>query len=121
MLLLFGLSAIVPGDPAATLLGPQADPDFARRFISEMGLDQPLHIRLWRFFANVLTGNLGADVLSGRPVLGMVASVIPYTFILTFAAIGLAVLLGVPLGVFAATHRGTIADNVLAFISVAFI
>jgi peptide/nickel transport system permease protein len=47
--------------------------------------------------------------------------VIPYTLILTFSAIGLAVLIGVPLGVFAATHRGTVLDNVLAFVSVAFI
>jgi peptide/nickel transport system permease protein len=121
MLLLFALSAIVPGDPAATLLGPQADPAFAARFVSEMGLDQPLHVRLWRFFSNLAVGNLGVDVLSGRPVLGMVMSVIPYTFMLTFAAILLAVIIGVPLGVFAATHRGSVADNVLAFVSVAFI
>ncbi len=121
MLLLFALSALVPGDPAVTLLGPQATPEFARQFIREMGLDRPLHERLWLFLTNVLTGNLGTDVLSGRPVAGMVLSVMPYTFVLTFGAIGLAVLLGVPLGVFAATHRGSLADNVLAFISVAFI
>jgi len=121
MLLLFALSALVPGDPAVTLLGPQATPEFARQFIREMGLDRPLHERLWLFLTNVLTGNLGTDVLSGRPVAGMVLSVMPYTFVLTFGAIGLAVLLGVPLGVFAATHRGSVADNVLAFISVAFI
>lgn len=121
MLLLFALSALVPGDPAATLLGPQATPEFAAQFIREMGLDRPLHERLWIFLTNVLTGNLGVDVLSGRPVAGLVLSVMPYTFVLTFASIALAVLLGVPLGVFAATHRGSVADNVLAFISVAFI
>ena len=121
MLLLFALTALVPGDPAATLLGPQATPEFARQFVREMGLDRPLHERLGLFFGNVLRGNLGVDVLSGRPVAGMVLAVMPYTFILTFAAIGLAVLLGVPLGVFAATRRGSLADNVLAFLSVAFI
>jgi len=121
MLLLFSLSAIVPGDPAATLLGPQATPEFAQRFIREMGLDQPLHVRLWRFFANLATGNLGVDVLTGRPVAALVWSVIPYTFLLTFTAIALAVIVGVPLGVFAATHRGSVLDSVLAFVSVAFI
>ncbi|MGG5819975.1 ABC transporter permease [Falsiroseomonas sp. HW251] len=121
MLLLFALSALVPGDPAATLLGPQATPEYARRFISEMGLDRPLPERFWLFFRNVLAGNLGVDVLSGRSVAGMVLAVIPYTFILTFASIGLAVLTGVPLGIFAATHRGSPADNLLAFVSVAFI
>ncbi|MFX6218306.1 hypothetical protein ABTF55_21135, partial [Acinetobacter baumannii] len=49
MLLLFTLSAIVPGDPATALLGPQATPEYARRFIVEMGLDQPLYRRLLTF------------------------------------------------------------------------
>lgn len=121
MVLLFTLSAVVPGDPATALLGPQVTPEFARRFIADMGLDQPLHIRLFTFLGNMLTGRLGTDVLSGRPVTEIVGNVLPYTFILTFTAIGLAVLIGVPLGCFAATHRGTIFDNVLAFVSVAFI
>jgi len=121
MLLLFALSAVVPGDPATTLLGPQATPELSRRFIADMGLDQPLPTRLWRFFANAATGNLGTDVISGRAVAGLIREVIPYTLILTFSAIGLAVAIGVPLGVFAATHRGSVRDHVLAFVSVAFI
>ncbi len=121
MLLLFTLSAIVPGDPATTLLGPQATPELSKRFIAEMGLDQPLPTRLWRFFSHLATGDLGVDVISGRPVASLIGEVLPYTLILTFAAIGLAVLIGVPLGIFAATHRGSLADNVLAFVSVAFI
>ncbi len=121
MLLLFTLSSIVPGDPASTLLGPQATPELSRRFISEMGLDQPVHIRLWRFFGSLLSGNLGTDVVSGRSVASLIAAVIPYTIILTFSAITLAVVTGIPLGIFAATHRGTWLDNILAFISVAFI
>jgi len=121
MLLLFTLSAVVPGDPATTLLGPQATPELSARFIAEMGLDQPLPSRLWRFFANAATGNLGTDVISGRSVAGLIGEVIPYTLILTFSAIGLAVATGVPLGIFAATHRGSVLDNFLAFVSVAFI
>ena len=121
MLLLFTLSSIVPGDPATALLGSQATPELSRQFIREMGLDQPLHIRLWRFFSNVLQGNLGTDVVTGRSVAGMVAAAIPYTIALTFSAIALAVVTGVPLGIFAATHRGTVMDNLLAFMSVAFI
>ncbi len=121
MLLLFTLSSIVPGDPAATLLGPQASPEYSKLFIAEIGLDQPLHIRIWRFFSNVVRGDLGTDVVSGRSVVSMIAAVIPYTLVLTFSAIALAVLTGVPLGIFAATHRGSVADNLLAFVSVAFI
>ncbi len=120
MLLLFTLSSIVPGDPATALLGSQATPELSRQFIREMGLDQPIPIRLWRFFSNVLQGNLGTDVVTGRSVASMVAASIPYTILLTFSAIGLAVLLGIPMGIFAATHRGTLLDNILAFVSVSF-
>lgn len=121
MLLLFTLSSIVPGDPAATLLGPQASPELSRQFIREMGLDQPIHIRLWRFFSNLASGNLGVDVVSGKSVASLIAEALPYTIVLTFSAIVLAVVTGIPLGIFAATHRGSLADNILAFISVAFI
>jgi peptide/nickel transport system permease protein len=121
MLALFALSAIVPGDPATTLLGPQATPEYAKVFIREMGLDQPVYVRLIRFLGNVLTGNLGTDVVTGRPVASLVWSVLPYTIILTFSAIGFAVVTGVPLGVYAATHRGSVTDHSLAFMSVAFI
>jgi peptide/nickel transport system permease protein len=121
MLLLFTLSAIVPGDPASALLGPQATPEYRAQFIKDMGLDRPFHERLLVFFGNLLTGNLGTDILSGKPVWSIISSVLPFTFILTFAAIGLAVLLGVPLGCFAAVRRGSIFDHILAFISVTFI
>ncbi|MFX7574885.1 ABC transporter permease, partial [Acinetobacter baumannii] len=64
MLLLFALSALVPGDPATALLGPAATPEYAKRFIAEMGLDQPWYQRLFTFLGNILLGNLGIDVLS---------------------------------------------------------
>ncbi len=121
MLMLFALTTLVPGDPARTLLGPQATPELAQRFIAAMGLDQPVHIRLWRFFSALATGDLGVDVVSGRPVWTMIRDVLPYTLILTFASLAVAVAAGVPLGIYAATHRGSWMDSGLAFISVAFI
>ncbi|MEO7938030.1 MAG: ABC transporter permease [Burkholderiaceae bacterium] len=121
MLLLFTLSSIVPGDPAATLLGPQASPELSKQFVREMGLDQPVPVRLWRFFSHLATGDLGVDVISGKSVWSLVAEAMPYTLVLTVTAIVLAVIIGIPLGIFAATHRGSLADHILAFISVAFI
>lgn len=121
MLLLFALTVLVPGDPAAILLGPQASPETTARFIAEMGLDQPVPVRFVRFFAHLLTGDLGTDVVSGRRVTASVGAVLPYTVILTAAAIALAIAIGVPLGVLAATRPGSMADNALASLSVTFI
>jgi peptide/nickel transport system permease protein len=121
MALLFALTVLVPGDPAAILLGPQATPESAARFIAEMGLDQPIHVRFLRFFGHLLQGDLGTDVVSGRRVAASVGAVLPYTVILTAASIVLSILVGVPLGAYAANHPGSIGDNLLAGLSVAFI
>ena len=121
MALLFALTALVPGDPAAILLGPQASPETAARFIAEMGLDQPVYLRFLHFVGNLLRGDLGTDVVNGRRVAASVAAVLPYTVVLTGSAIALSMVLGVPLGAYAATRPGSWVDNVLAGVSVAFI
>ncbi len=121
MLLLFALSASVPGNPADTLLGPNASPEYARQFVAQMGLDRPVPVRLWRFFAALAQGDLGRDVISGRPVTALVAAALPSTLVLTFAAIGLSVLLGIPLGCLAALRPGSPFDQALAVVSIVFV
>ena len=121
MLLIFVLVSLVPGDPATALLGPLATPEYARRFIVEMGLDQPVYVRLWRFFSHALTGDLGTDVVSGRSVSSIVWSALPNTFALAFVAMALACLIGIPAGVFGAVHKGSVADTLIAMVSVVFV
>jgi peptide/nickel transport system permease protein len=120
-ILLFSLTLFIPGNPAEVLLGPRATPDAIQAYSHAMGLDRPLFERLVIFLGNVLRGDLGRDVISGRPVLDLVLEVFPYTLTLTLAAIGLAILLGVPLGCYAATHPGSVPDQIGAVASVAFI
>ena len=119
--LLIALSSVVPGNPADTLLGPQASPDYARRFVAEMGLDRPLPERVVTFVGHALRGDLGADVITGRPVTQLVGRALPWTLSLTAVSIGAAILLGLPLGCFAALRPGSLADTVLAVLSVGFI
>src|SRR5579859_5169159 len=120
-ILLFSLTLLIPGNPADVLLGPRATPEAVQAYSHAMGLDRPLLERLAIFLGNVLKGDLGQDVISGRPVLDLVLEVFPYTLTLTFAAIGIAVVLGVPLGCYAATHPGSALDQLGAVASVAFI
>ena len=121
MVLLFSLTLLVPGDPARVLLGPRASPEAIAQLSERMGLDLPLWRQLARFLGNVLQGDLGTDVISGRPILAMVMEVLPYTITLTFSAIALAVAVGVPLGCYAATHPNTLGDRIAAMASVSFI
>lgn len=121
MLLLFALSAVVPGNPADTLLGPQASPEYARQFIASMGLDRPIPERLWRFFAALARGDLGVDVITGRSVAALIAAALPTTLILTFGSIALSIVLGIPLGCLAALRPGGWFDQALALASVAVI
>ena len=121
MLLLFLLGALIPGNPADTLLGPQASPEYAAAFIARMGLDRPWPERLWRFFAALLQGDLGVDVVTGRSVVSLIADTLPYTVTLTASAIGAAVILGIPLGCVAALRPGSLFDQALAIATVAVI
>jgi peptide/nickel transport system permease protein len=121
IVLLFALTLLVPGNPAQVLLGPRATPEMIADFAQRMGLDRPLWERLLRFFGQLLQGDFGNDILSGRPIRDMVLEVMPFTVTLTFSAIGLAVAVGLPLGAYAATHPGSAVDRIAALVSVAFI
>ncbi|RJF77304.1 ABC transporter permease [Azospirillum cavernae] len=119
--LVFALTLVIPGNPAQALLGPRATPEAVQAFSHAMGLDRPVAERFALFLWNVLRGDLGNDVVSGRPIVTMVAEVLPYTVSLTLSAIGLAILFGVPLGCYAATHPGSLIDRVAAAVSIGFI
>lgn len=121
MLLIFVLMSVVPGDPASTLLGPQASPEFVRQYIQQMGLDQPVHIRLTRFFGNLLTGNLGTDVVSGRPVWNIIAEAMPNTIMLAVFSMAVACIIGIPLGVFGVMTRSRGINAVITSLSIVFV
>jgi len=74
---LIGAIQLIPGDPAAVLLGPLATPAIRAAFRVKMGLDQPVIVQMLRFFGRVLTGDLGTDVLTNRPVLTTVLEQLP--------------------------------------------
>src|SRR4051812_11786301 len=119
--LLSCLTLIVRGDPATILLGPRATPQAVAAFRDQMGLNLPIYERVFRFFFGALHGDLGVDVLNGRPVAAMVAAALPNTLLLAVSAILLAVLIGVPIGCYAAVRPGSLADQLLAVTSVSLV
>jgi peptide/nickel transport system permease protein len=121
MALLCSLTLIVPGDPATILLGPRATPEAVAIFREQMGLNLPLHERVFVFFLHAVQGDLGVDVLSSRPVADMVMAALPNTLLLAVSAIGLAVLIAIPIGCYAAIRPGSRLDQALAILSVGLV
>lgn len=112
---------IVPGDPAKTLLGPRANPDLIAKVRSAMDLDKPVPVQVARFVWHVLHGSLGTDIFTGRPINTLVGSALPHTLILAWASLGLAILIGIPMGVYSATHPDSWLDRITAILSISFI
>jgi peptide/nickel transport system permease protein len=121
MVAMYAAVFLVPGDPASVALGPRATPELKRMLIERMGLDQPVWWQIVEFFRNALTGNLGYDVWSNRPVSTLVMEALPNTLILGLAALSAALLVGVPLGCLSVIGRGTAADAVIGVLSVGVI
>ncbi|OBQ70397.1 ABC transporter permease [Mesorhizobium erdmanii] len=121
MVAMYAAVFLVPGDPATVALGPRATPELKRLLIERMGLDQPVWWQIIEFFRNALTGNLGYDVWSNRPVSTLVLEALPNTLILGLTALTVALLIGVPLGCLSVMRRGTAADAVIGVLSVGVI
>jgi peptide/nickel transport system permease protein len=111
-LLTFALSRLVPGDPARLAAGAQATPEMYEQIRREFGLDQPLPAQYWSYLTGLLQGDWGRSILSRRPVAEDLASYWPATLELVLAAMTIAVLVGVPLGVLAAVRADRPADQV---------
>jgi len=108
--LVFSLIHLIPGDPAQAMLGetaPQADVDELRH---RLGLDRPLLEQYLAFLSGAVRGDLGTSLRTGEPVVGQVASRVPATAELAAAAMIVALLVALPLGIAAAVWRGTAID-----------
>jgi peptide/nickel transport system permease protein len=121
VLLLFALLHVIPGDPATIALGPRATPEVVERYRARMHLDEPLAAQFLLFLGNVLKGDLGTDVFTGRSVGLIVWEQLGFTLALVFAGLGWAIVLGIPLGVLAAVRPDSWFDRVTGVLSVATI
>jgi peptide/nickel transport system permease protein len=118
LLALFSLLHLMPGDPVSIALGPRATPEIMARYAAKMHLDEPVIVQFMIFFGNIFRGDLGIDVFSNRPVALTVAEQLPYTMVLTFASLGWAAALGIPLGCISAIRPNSLADRITGIFSV---
>jgi peptide/nickel transport system permease protein len=109
--IVFVVGRLAPGDPVQLLMGDVRDPVAEARLRRELGLDLPLWAQYLHFAGQALRGNFGQSYANpGRSVNTMVAEAVPPTARLAVAAVSLAILVGVPLGVVSAIARASTAD-----------
>lgn len=106
----FVLARSIPGDPCRAILGEKASVETCERFTKEQGLDQPIPVQFGIYMRNILQGDLGDSIRFGRPVSMMMIERLPTTIELGMAAMSIAVLVGIPLGIVAAVKRNSAAD-----------
>jgi peptide/nickel transport system permease protein len=109
--LVFSLIHLVPGDPVQSMLGESASPQDVAEMRVRLGLDRPLYAQYIAFLKGIGTGNLGTSLRTNQPVIAAIAERMPATFELAFAAMLVAVLISIPLGIIAAVRAGTHVDH----------
>lgn len=118
VLVLFSLLQLIPGDPATIALGPRATPEAITRYSEKMHLDQPVWAQFLIYAKNAAFGDLGVDVFSERSVTTIIMERIGFTLSLIFAAMGWAILIGIPLGCLAAVRPNTWFDVMTGILSI---
>ena len=117
-LLVFGLLALMPGDPALTLLGPKASTPEALAAVRErFGLNDPFLTQYARWVGNAVRGDFGESIYSGDAVTTLIADRVGVTAWLAVYALVLTVLVAVPLGLAAGTRTGSRTDRAATAIS----
>jgi peptide/nickel transport system permease protein len=108
--LVFSLIHLVPGDPAQSMLGESASASDVADLRARLGLDRPFWEQYLRFMSGLVRGDLGTSFRTSQPVLSSIWERVPATVELALAAMLVAILVAVPLGIVAAVRRGTFAD-----------
>ena len=116
-ILVFLLGHLAPGDPVRMLLGEEATAEDVARLHAVYGFDQPLPTQYFRWFVRAIRGDLGLSIRQSIPVSTLLFERVGATMELAVVSVIIAILLGIPMGLFAATRRGSAWDYVTMIVS----
>ncbi len=118
--LIFFVLNLAPGDPAAMYSNPNLPVAVIEQLRRNLGLDQPIYIRYFKWLGSFFTGHFGYSFAQGRPVLDILLEALPATLILAFWALIVVFVLGVAIGIYQAVRQYSVADGVLSVSSLFF-
>lgn len=112
LIVTFTLSRMIKGDPCRAILGEKATQEVCEAFIQRKGLDKPIPVQFAIYMGDVVRGDFGDSIRFNRSVVEILSERLPMTIELSLAAFTLAVIVGVPAGIWAAIRRNSLADVV---------
>ncbi len=118
LIITFVISHVIPADPVGAILGGNAPLEKVDALRRELGLDRPLHLQFVAYIWGAVRGDLGRSLRTGRPVWQDIQQYFPATVELTFSAILLAIVLGIPMGVISAARRNRVSDHTARVFSI---
>jgi len=113
LILVFLVSRVIPGDPAALVAGETATADQVKAIRTQLGFDRPLYVQFGVYVRQLVTGDLGKSLYSGRRVSQDLIDRFPATLELTLTAMFISVLVGIPLGILSALKRNSLLDHLV--------
>ena len=115
--LTFVISRVIVPDPARAWAGPHAGPDTIAALTSSFHLNDPIYVQFYYYLASLLHGDWGVSPTTGQPVFYSMTIYLPATIELTLTALIITLLIGIPLGVIAATNRNKMQDHLSRLLS----
>jgi len=116
-IIVFFITRLLPGNPAAVMLGPQASVEDIAKYSEELGLNEPVFIQFGNYLWDLVTFNFGNSLSYNEPIIDLIMERFPNTIILAISALILAVLIGVPAGIIAARRQNSFIDYLITTFS----
>lgn len=110
LLVTFALARLIPGDPCRAILGEKATQAVCDRFIREKGLDRPIPEQFGIYMGEILRGDFGQSIRYGMPITRLLGERLPMTIELSFAALFVSIVVGIPLGIISAVKHNSWID-----------
>ena len=112
MSITFVITRVLPGNPAVSILGPQATAEDIAKMEEEMGLNDPLPVQYINYMKGILMGDLGTSYRYNRPVADLILEKLPNTLQIAAASLIIALLIGVPVGIISAVKQYSAFDYI---------
>jgi len=110
-IIIFSFMHLMPGDPAAVMLGTNATPEQVERLRTQMGLNRPIYIQFSTWIRGAFVGNLGESIFFQSPVMSVIRSRAETSILIAFFSMILILTIGVPVGVISAVKNNTLLDQ----------